>query len=196
MVLESGAPMSEIEKHDQFNLVATSTLTAMTCVAYNSEPWNWPLALIMCLYLVVDSIWLVLRPEIAGGQEGGGANTLLSHHGFALLVAMHALTWAPHTHYTCWMTVVEVNTLILMLERRLPVGAPSAPLVHKTFVGSWVVTRLLWFPFLAAKLSMMDSYPSAAVHLTCAGSLLALTALQLVWTWNFCVPPERQIPLS
>ena len=128
-------------------------------------------------------------------SSSGGALTLLSHHFFALVVSLHALTWAPHTHYTSHMTIVELNTLILMLERQLPNGAASAPLVHKLFVSSWVVLRLLWFPYLATKLAFLGTYPNEAVHLACAASLLALTLHQLVWTWNFCVPEKRWIPL-
>merc|ERR1712127_631434 len=103
----------------------------------------------MCAYLVLDSSWLALQPEIAGGTAGGGAVTLLVHHLAAGIIALHAATWSLHTPYVCWMSVVEINTLILMLERRLPGGAMVTALMHKLFVGSWVITRLLWFPILA-----------------------------------------------
>ena len=186
---------SAVRAHDRFNLAATSTLSALTCAAHINEPMNAILATTMVAYLAADSVWLMLRPEIAGGQAGGGAQTLLGHHAAAFLISFHALTWAPHTHYTCWMTVVEINTLILMLEKQLPVGAPTTALVHKAFVGSWVILRMMWFPYLAFQLSFIDTYPSTAVHVACAASLLALTVLQCIWTWNFCVPPERQIPL-
>lgn len=196
--------MSPVKIHDLFNLAATTALTGLTCSSLiSSSSWNEPLATLMVLYLAVDSIWLVTQPEIAGsGGEGtsstsssGGALTLLSHHVFALVVSVHALTWAPHTHYTCQMTVVEINTLVLMLERQLPDGAPLAPFVNKLFVASWVILRLLWFPYLAAQLALLADYPSEAVHLCCATALFALTVHQLLWTWNFCVPEKRWVPL-
>jgi len=201
---EAPLSMSPVKAHDLFNLAATTALTGLTCASHFSDPsWNEPLAALMCGYLAADSIWLVAQPEIAGsGGEGassttssGGALTLLSHHAFALVVAAHALTWVAHTHHTCEMTVVEVNTLILMLERQLPEGSPIASFVHMLFVGSWVVLRLLWFPYLAAQLAFLSDYPSDGIHLACAASLLALTVHQLLWTWNFCVPEEKWVPL-
>lgn len=203
-VNEASLSMSPVKAHDLFNLLATTALTGLTCASHFSDPsWNEPLAALMCLYLAADSIWLVAQPEIAGsGGEGasstsssGGALTLLSHHVFALVVSVHALTWAAHTHYTCEMTVVEVNTLVLMLERQLPEGAPMTSFVHTLFVGSWVLLRLVWFPYLAAQLAFLGDYPSDAIHLACAASLLALTVHQLLWTWNFCVPEEKWVPL-
>ena len=191
----SDSPMSPMKAHDLFNLVVTSLLAVGTCAASTVTAWNAPLAMIMCIYLIADSFWLIVRPEIAGGQAGGGAFTLLVHHAAAFVVAFHALSWAPHTPYTCQMTVIEMNTFILMVERQLPAGARVTDVVHKLFVGSWVVTRLLWFPFLAVKLSLLNTYPSLLVQLACAGAMLVLTLQQLVWTWNFCVPAHRQIPL-
>ena len=74
-------------------------------------------------------------------------------------------------------------------------GALVTGLLHKLFVASWVVTRLVWFPFLALRLSFMGGYPTVARRLVCVVSLLALTLLQMVWTWNFCVPPEKRVAL-
>ena len=182
--------------HDYFNIVATSAVATLTIAAHAVAPsYNLPLAILMCAYLVLDSIWLALRPEIAGGTAGGGALTLLAHHAAALFIAAHAAMWAPHTGYTSYMAVVEINTLILMLERTVARGALVTAVLHKLFVGSWVITRLVWFPILAVHLIGLGNYPSMIVQLVCACCLVALTVLQLVWTWNFCVPPERQIAL-
>ena len=187
LLAEREPSISPAMVHDRFNLMATTALTGLTCAAHIGESCNTPLAAVMCTYLVADSVWLIVQPEIAGsGGDGasstsssGGAVTLLSHHVFALVVSLHALTWAPHTHYTCDMTVIEINTLILMLERLLPEGAPTARIVHQLFVGSWVLLRLLWFPYLAATLALLGDYPSEAMHVACAASLFALTVHQL-----------------
>jgi hypothetical protein len=50
-------------------------------------------------------------------------------------------------------------------------------------------------PFLAVYLSFIDGYPSLARRVICSAMLSGLTVLQVVWTWNFCVPPEKQFPL-
>lgn len=190
-----GNEMTMEKAHDYFNIVATSAVATLTTMCHFVTPlWNTPLVRVMCAYLVIDSVWLILRPEIAGGTEGGGALTLLGHHAAALLISLHAATWPLHLHYTAHMAVVEMNTLILMLERTVPGGPLVTGTLHKLFVASWVLTRLMWFPFLALRLSIMGGYPSVGRQLVCAGCLLLLTTLQFVWTWNFLVP-ERQVPL-
>ena len=203
-IMDAGLSQTPAKLHDVFNLVATTALTGLTCASHlKDSSFNEPLSALMCLYLAVDSIWLIAQPEIAdsGGagasstSSSGGALTLLSHHAFAFAIASHAFMWDPHTQYTCQMTVVEINTLILMLERQLPNGSPFAPAVHKLFVSSWVLLRLLWFPYFAAQLALLGDYPSELMHMICALSLLALTMHQLVWTWNFCVPKEKWFPL-
>ena len=40
----------------------------------------------------------------------GGAGTLLAHHLAAIYISWHAATWAPHTKYTSYMAVVEIDT--------------------------------------------------------------------------------------
>ena len=137
-----------------------------------------------------------MPPEGIGGRAGGGALTIIGHHTAALLVALHAASWPIHTPFTCHMAVVELNTLVLMLERTVTIGGTLVTsTLHAVFMASWVVTRLIWFPFLAVRLSLMGGYPSLARRLVCIVSLLALTLLQFVWTWNSCVPPEKQVAL-
>jgi len=188
-------PMTPAKAHDLFNIVGTSALTALTVASHVvHSSWNLPLAIVLSIYLVLDSIWLALQPEVAGGTEGGGAVTLLGHHVAALAIALHAATWALHTQYTCWMTVVEINTLVLMIERQLADGVLKA-VANKIFIASWVATRLLWFPILSVRFSIMAGYPSLARRLVCAACLAFLTVLQGLWTWNFLVPAERQITL-
>jgi len=183
------------EPHDYFNLLATSAMAALVVMSRANPRWNRPLALLMCVYLVLDAVWLVVQPDISGGSAGGGALTLLGHHVLALLIALHAATWGPHTPFTSHMAVVEMNTLILMLERTVTFGgALVTATLHKLFVASWVATRLIWFPFLAVRLSLMGGYPSLARRLVCASCVFLLSVLQFVWTWNFLMP-EKQIAL-
>ena len=184
--------------HDYFNLAVTTTVVVLVMLAHTVHPrWNRPLAIVMCAYLVLDSAWLAIQPEIfGGGSAGGGALTIMGHHLAALVVALHAATWPIHTPFVCHMAVVELNTLVLTAKRTVTIGGTLVTsTLHAIFVASWVVTRLIWFPFLCVKLSLIGGYPSLARRLVCTVSLLALTVLQFVWTWNFCVPPEKQVAL-
>jgi len=184
--------------HDYFNIAFCASMTALTVAAPFKAACNLPLAIMMAVYLVADSVWIAARPDFVTADnvdEGGGATTLLIHHAMALVVAMHAVTWTLHTRYTCWLTVLETNTLILMFKKSWSGGAGVQAFLDKLFVASWVVTRLLWFPFVAVYLSAVDGYPSLLRRVLCALTLNGLTVLQGLWTWNFCVPPEKQIAL-
>jgi len=186
---------SAAKAHDYFNMGVCTWMSGLTVAAHLQPARNLPLALLMTCYLVADSVWIAVKPEIIGGTEGGGGITLLAHHVMAAVISLHALVWSPHRHYTCWLTVLEVNTLLLMFKKNWPGGALFQKVLDKLFVASWVVTRLIWFPFLAVYLSFIDGYPSLARRVICSAMLSGLTVLQVVWTWNFCVPPEKQFPL-
>lgn len=181
--------------HDYFNIVSTSLMAVLTVASHVKRSYNLPLAIIVCCYLAVDAVWIALQPEIVS-ESGGGGYTLIGHHIAAFIVAAHGATWALHTQYVCWMSVVEINTLILMLKRTVGEGpALLASLLDKLFLASWVGTRLVWFPFVAVWVTFMGGYPSLARRLLCGGCAAVLTALQVVWTWNFCVPEHRQVTL-
>ena len=59
--------------HDYFNLAVTTTVVVLVMLAHTVHPrWNRPLAIVMCAYLVLDSAWLAIQPEIFGGGSAGG----------------------------------------------------------------------------------------------------------------------------
>lgn len=184
--------------HDYFNLAITGVMAVMTVGSLTvRRAWNLPLAVLMVGYLIVDSIWIVLFPQVSGGSDGGGAGVLIAHHVLAATLAAHAASWALHRHYTSWMSVVEINTLILMVKKNLPKFAMGLePLIHMTFVGSWVATRLVWFPILGVHLCIMSGYPSLGRRLVCGACIVGLTVLQFLWTWNFVVPEEKRVALQ
>ena len=70
------------------------------------------------------------------------------------------------------MTVVEMNTLILMLKDR-----QQAMVINKVlnmlFLITWVATRLIWFPLMSVYVASMPGYPNLAgvscVLLQCSG---------------------------
>lgn len=182
--------------HDVYNLMFTTAMAVLTISAFSDRAYNQPLAVLMCVYLCLDSIWLLLDPDgISGGTDGGGPRALLGHHALAFGVALHAATCKAHTRYTSWMTVVEMNTLILMLKKIVSRPVVINKVLNMLFLITWVATRLIWFPLMSFYVASMPGYPNLARRVMCAVAVFGLAALQIIWTYNFFVPPERQIPV-
>ena len=100
-----------------------------------------------------------------------------------MVVAAHAVTWAPHTRFTSWMGVVEVSTLLLMLKRYAP-SAQTRAALDLAFKVTWVASRVVWFPILAVFLSLQQEWPSLGRRIVCSGCVMGLAALQWFWTVN------------
>ena len=161
--------------HDYFNIGSISGLVALTCAALVRRPLNLPLAYAVFLYTALDTIWVALQPHAV--EE---PSSIFGHHLMALVVSAHAVTYAPHTHYTSWMSIVEINTLLLMLKRHVPVHLRS--LMDLAFKITWVATRVIWFPILAVYLSLLSTWPTAARRIVCTAGLYGLAILQWAWT--------------
>merc|ERR1740124_1332045 len=179
-------------------LAASTVMSALTIAARFNGAWNLRLAYVMGGYLLVDSIFIGLLPEIVaadGDGASGGVATLLAHHFAAIGVSWHAATWAPHTKYTSYMAVVEINTLFLMLKSHVP-GAQVKAVLDKIFLATWLSLRLLWLPPLLIWLSLPGQvYPSLLRHVFCAGCATWLVSLQFLWTWNFLVDKKKRVNL-
>ena len=98
------------------------------------------------------------------------------------------------------MSVIEINTLVLMLSRQAKVGT-LVPGSDKVCIATWVLSRLLWFPYLAVRLALLGDYPSMARCLLCSGCVFGLTLLMhvaavCVDTWNFLVAVAKRVPWS
>ena len=161
--------------HDYFNIGSISGLVALTLASHVHRPLNFPLAIAVFTYTALDTVWVALQPHAV--EE---PSSILGHHLMALVVSAHAVTWAPHTHYTSWMSIVEINTLILMLKRHVPTS--FRPFMDLAFKVTWVATRVIWFPILAVYLSLLSTWPTALRRYVCTAGLYGLALLQWAWT--------------
>mmetsp|Transcript_49362 Transcript_49362/g.128769 ORF Transcript_49362/g.128769 Transcript_49362/m.128769 type:complete len:110 (-) Transcript_49362:402-731(-) len=87
------------------------------------------------------------------------------------------------------MTIVEVNTIFLVLRRHV-----HHSLIDLGFNVSWIAIRVLWFPFLAVYFALfVRSWPAGwqgtVRHMLVAGTTGALAVLQLQWTRNALQKP-------
>ena len=192
--------------HDYFNIACISGLVALTCATTLHAPLNLQLAVAIVTYTSIDTIWVMCKPEAVEEPR-----SLIGHHLMAIVVALHAATYAPHTHFTSWMSVVEISTLCapsptseshphpsfffdsrpraslslsarrLLMIKRHVPEGLKAP-IELAFKITWVASRVLWFPILAVHLSMQTTWPSAQRRIVCSACCYGLALLQWVWT--------------
>ena len=170
--------------HDMFNIASISGLFALTAGALSlTRALNLPLAICICVYIAVDTVWLALRPDIFDSPR-----QIWLHHILAMTVAVHAATWAPHTRFTSWMGVVELSTLLLVVKRYAPARCVKA--LDVAFKITWVASRVVWFPILAVYLTLQRDFPSVTRRVFCSGCCIGLAALQ--WFWTVRRPDQKR----
>jgi hypothetical protein len=101
---------------------------------------------IVMSYLFVDVVWVLLVPSCVPSSP----RSIVVHHVATAALMMSTFVSAPEQY--SWSTVVylsvELNTVILVSKRNLRIGSPIWMLLDLLFYVSWVVQRLIAFPFL------------------------------------------------
>lgn len=165
-------------QHDYANLALLPLLSGLAIASLRTERAQLPLAALLLAYMVLDALWLIVQPSVVKTTT-----VLLWHHAVAVGLIVHAATHAPHRRYVAWMSIVEVNTFFLVLRRHL-----QRRWVEASFVLTWLLIRVAWFPYLPLHFLFFLPEPwPAGLHGTVArvgvsGGALGLAVLQLVWT--------------
>jgi hypothetical protein len=173
--------------HDAFNFATLPLAVLLVCIAvtpvWRSTFWQRRLAWFLLCYMIVDGGWIAVQPSIVGSP-----GVLLSHHGVTILLLAHALRHSAHLHYVAWMSVVEANTLLLVLKRHLRHWC-----IEAAFFASWLLIRVVWFPYVAFHMCFVErNWPSRATHAVVASCTSALALLQLMWTQKALGPLIRR----
>lgn len=137
---------------------------------------------------------------------------LLVHHAAAALLVAHALAHAPHLHYLPWMTVVELNTVVLIARRHFqwkwldglfyatwialrvcePRTRTRAP-AHREPARNPTLPRAGWFPLVPLYFTFRTREPWPEPHAQLRRALVlvssyGLALLQLAWSRNTLGP--------
>mmetsp|Transcript_19074 Transcript_19074/g.44863 ORF Transcript_19074/g.44863 Transcript_19074/m.44863 type:complete len:273 (-) Transcript_19074:314-1132(-) len=138
-----GAKASSLEmRHDWVNVVMLCMIFAMAAGSLSQgEDSLGHTAVVVCasVYLVFDIVWVAMQPAIVRTPR-----TIIAHHMITLVVICGTVENARHRVNASRALLVEINTVLLTMRRRL--GRPVW--CEVVFYVSWVVLRLLWFPML------------------------------------------------
>jgi len=181
--------------HDDVNIVVLTVVFIMAVLSLWDGPSSvghtWVIV-VMTVYLLIDMAWIAARPAIAKTPV-----SVIIHHVVTLIVISGAVEHADHRVNASRALLVEINTVLITLRRKL--GRPLWCEVG--FFGTWIVLRLVWFPMLGAAMlastfGLKDGYarvpPLLQVHIVTPPGIKAyasvgfalVVALQFYWTFS------------
>lgn len=172
--------------HDAANVIALPMAIALVVLALRqSHRWGRPLALYLLAYIMADTTWIIIQPEIVRAPV-----VLLLHHAATLVLLLHALSHEAHLKFVGWLSCVELNTYFLILRRHIKRPTWAMLAIRAAFIVSWLGIRVIWFPMVAAHLWTLPahSWPSPARRGIVAGTTTVLALLQLMWTRDVLRP--------
>ena len=139
----SWQPSPSSDLHDDVNLVTLFILGFGAVAALALDKPQHPIHSLLTysgfVYILLDSIWICSMPKIVKSPGMVGA-----HHFATLLVLLDPLLTPTHRVYTSACLLVEINTLLLLLRRKLS----YAYVVEAPFIITWVLLRNIWYPLL------------------------------------------------
>jgi hypothetical protein len=115
------------------------------------------------------------------------------------MLASHALAHPPHLQYVPWLSVVEVNTFLLIARRHANRAAAWVrAALDVGFYLSWFAIRVLWFPAVTVHVWCRAPPWPLGLHglvsrLVVTTLVTLLTVLQCVWTDKMMRPLLRQL---
>ncbi|CAM9376260.1 unnamed protein product [Ectocarpus sp. 12 AP-2014] len=159
------------------NLAVLAGMALMAAWAmWKGDRWTqYALTLFAAGYMVLDACWILCNPSGVKSPR-----TVLGHHVATLSVLVDPLLQPQHAFYTACALLVEFNTFLLILRRRVSWGG----ILEVPFALSWVALRLIWYPFLGFYFTMC-TFPE---------TLKALYPERLV-QWRFAVEEDRPVPM-
>ncbi|CAN0054274.1 unnamed protein product [Laminaria digitata] len=163
--------------HDDMNLLvlAVMALVAAWSMWKEDRGTQYALTQFAAAYMVVDGCWIMLNPSGVKSPK-----TVLGHHVATLSVLLDPLLQPQHAFYTACALLVEFNTFLLILRRRVVWGR----YLEVPFALSWVALRLIWYPFLGFYMAMC-AFPET----------LAPFYPERLVQWRFLVEDQRTVPM-
>lgn len=169
------------EAHDRFNLVAITPLALLTVASFatGSRQVDVLLTNATLAYICIDTVYNLAMPACQPSAFRLASITV--HHLFTFWLTLHPVLHHENSDMTALCTVVEINTLILTVNRQLKWKSLTV-----AFYATWVAMRLVWYPYLIHVLNTRIRTWGAAwgdyYHVQVVASVIVLCALNVMWT--------------
>ena len=168
--------------HDAWNLGALGGIAVWTLGLLWTGDVSWAYWHTVVAYLACDFVWIAAFPRSVKAPV-----SVLVHHLVTLILLMVPYTYPRFFKYAVADLVIEGNTWLLIARRRIPRSMPRTRAVcTAAFFSSWVLIRLVWYPYLLFVFAYVERVRSAAVL------QLAICGMQVVWSWSLFKPKTKQ----
>eukprot|EP01036_Dinobryon_divergens_P029853 gene29853-39017_t len=193
--METTVVRNEVKRHDFFNIVVllficslniyflslTTDISLLGTDELASEPYHrflFKLSLYLFIaYVVFDTFWVVLIPSCVLSNP----TSILFHHLVTLVMTLVPFVHQQFGWHFGACILVEVNTFFLTLRRNLSRGTAAYAISDILFYVSWVVLRLVLFPWLT--LFYIREYIRFSTHAQTYFNLVLITpCLQTIVT--------------
>jgi hypothetical protein len=166
--------------HDEFNLFALPLICIINCLYLQYQGiFSILNFIIFLLYIIIDIIWLVLKPESVQSPS-----TIIYHHIICIFGWFIPIFEPDFSMWISMALLVEINTFFLIAKRFFNHNA----ILTVLFWFSWVLFRVIMYPLLVyffykELLSYYDTHKSKfIIGLIGFILLLILTSLNAKWS--------------
>lgn len=172
--------------HDAFNLISLPLICSVNglYIILGGDALLWLQFSLFSLYLLADSIWVVIRP-----QSVASPSTIIFHHVVCIIGWIVPHVCDPSlSKWTSIGIVVEINTFLMIARRYYG----RTIFLQVLFYTSWVLLRLILFPtvlylfiFKYIEYSINDSqnnYFNTGLFVLL--TMIFLNVLNLKWSWD------------
>lgn len=170
--------------HDRLNLVGIGPLVGLTIAAYasGSNPSVCTaLTILTAVYIVTDMFYHCLVP--ACQPNFFRWSTIMLHHLVTFWLVLHPCLHPVNADMTAPCTLVEINTLILTVNRGLKWKSLTF-----AFYFTWVTMRLVMYPFLVfrnhARITAWGAQMFDYHWFQTVATVAVLCALNWLWTFE------------
>uniref|UniRef100_A0A7S0G8J6 TLC domain-containing protein n=1 Tax=Rhodosorus marinus TaxID=101924 RepID=A0A7S0G8J6_9RHOD len=182
-VVEMWEYLTPFERHDYFNIFTLTPVSVMCLLAVERAELRRLLFICFALYTLADCGWIVVAPKSVKDSSG-----ILLHHALALLLLGVPILYPEYSFYGTITLSVELNTWLLITKRHV-FWRPLRLVLDALFYVSWVVIRLIFYPYLLSRfvLCAMEKleqqiYTHPVLLVPIYMSILCF--MQFKWTWE------------
>lgn len=178
-------------RHDIFNLIAIPFIILTNSLyLFHSHDWYWTEFWCFFIYIVVDTLWLIIKPRSVVSP-----NAIIAHHAVCIIGWMlPALNNQIYADWVSYGLLVEINTWFLIARRTWK----DISFFSICFYICWFLLRLIMYPVVLYQFTrfIYENYRSSVqtVHYSAFIQwvfMLALTGLNYKWTIDMLLKRSR-----
>ena len=159
----------DLQDHDLYNIMILPYIIVTNIASLGQWIEYQTYQNAFMLYILIDTLYIWLLPSCVPNSK-----SVLGHHGLVMILLTHQYRWNEYLYMTPLISIVEVNTLLLITKRYLNIQ--NNTWIDNSYGISFVMIRGCLHPFCACKMLcttfFIHSYIENAIIFISSGLLL------------------------